>query len=504
MKAMPMHVHLTHHPRRFSPTSATRLTVGVALPLCGILTACQPAPRLDLEAATSMGDAVGLSGSVEFRKLSKDDSPLDEPAVSGRLTLPDAMRRAVTTDPALQAALARVRMAVADADQVRLLPNPVMFVVVRFGAGSPQVEASFVQDFMAGLQIPRRASAADNRLRAKAADAVTSALDAAAEVQERYAAAQAASALVPALRTRLKVMEQMTSIADDRLAAGEAGAGDVATLGAQRVSLEVDIERAVLAEREARIRLARVIGEPSSAAVWELDAWTAPPTELQPESSWVNTGLARRPEIQSIGWQLAALGDDKALAHLVPWEEEDALLPLPNPWEPASAGVDYQKDGNDAIGPSFATPVPIFDMGQSRRARVSAEVQAARNDMLTARRKVVEEVRTAYQTLLASTSNLRRIREQLIPLQERRRSISDGAYRAGEADVTVLFLAEQDLRLAQTQAIEVELQSSNALVRLQRAVGGAAAARTLTSASTATNIENTNAPQLTSIEKVNP
>jgi outer membrane protein TolC len=124
--------------------------------------------------------------------------------------------------------------------------------------------------------------------------------------------------------------------------------------------------------------------------------------------------------------------------------------------------------------------------------------------MLTARRKVVEEVRTAYQTLLASTSNLRRIREQLIPLQERRRSISDGAYRAGEADVTVLFLAEQDLRLAQTQAIEVELQSSNALVRLQRAVGGAAAARTLTSASTATNIENTNASQLTSIEKVTP
>ena len=68
----------------------------------------------------------------------------------------------------------------------------------------------------------------------------------------------------------------------------------------------------------------------------------------------------------------------------------------------------------------------------------------------------------------------------------------------------MLFLAEQDLRLAQTQAIEVELQSSNAIVRLQRAVGGAAAARTLTSASTATNIQNTNAPQLTSLEKVTP
>jgi len=489
---------------RILSTHSGRLTVALAAPLCMTLASCQQAPRLDLEAAASMGDAVGLPAAVQYRKLGTDDAPLDEPAVPGRLTLSDAMHRAITTDPALQAALARVRMAVADADQVRLLPNPVMFVVVRFGAGSPQVEASFVQDFMAALQIPRRASAADNRLRAAVADAVTAALDSAAEAQERYAAAQTASALVPALRTRMQVVEQMSTIADDRLASGEAGAGDVATLGAQRVSLEVDIQSALLAERETRIRLARVIGEPSSAATWELDTWSKPPTELQPETAWISTALKHRPEIQSIGWQLAALGDDKALAHLVPWEEEDALLPLPNPWEPASAGVDYQKDGNDAIGPSIATPVPIFDMGQARRARVSAEVQAARNDLLSARRKAVEEVRTAYQTLLTSTANLRRIREQLIPLQERRRSISDGAYRAGEADVTVLFLAEQDLRLAQVQAIEVELQASNALVRLQRAVGGAAAARTLTGVSTATNIPNANTPQVTGIEKATP
>ena len=458
------------------PLPPARDALALVLPLAGVLAGCQPAPRLDVEAATSMGNAVALPSSVQFRKLGAGDAPLDEPAVAGRLTLADAMRRAVTTDPGLQAALARVRMAVADADQVRLLPNPVMFVVVRFGAGSPQVEASFVQDFMAALQIPRRASAADNRLRAAAADAVTAALDAAAEVQERYATAQAASALVPVLRTRMQVVQQMSAIADDRLASGESGAGDVATLGAQRVSLEVDIESAVLAEREARIRLARSIGEPSSGATWELDPWSPPPTQLRPESAWIETALAQRPEIQSLGWRLAALGDDKALAHLVPWEEEDALLPLPNPWEPASTGVDFQNDGQPYIGPSIATPVPLFDMGQARRARVSAEVQAVRHELLAARRKAVEEVRTAYQTLLTSNANLRRIREQLIPLQERRRSISDGAYRAGEADVTTLFLAEQDLRLSQVQAIEVELQSSNALVRLQRAVGGAAAA----------------------------
>jgi hypothetical protein len=178
---------------------------------------CQPAPRVDLEAATSMGDAIGLPDAVQFRKLGADDVPLDEPVAAGQLTLAMAMQRSVLTDPSLQAALARVRMAVADADQARLLPNPVLFVVVRWGAGSPQVEASFVQDFMQALQIPRRASAADNRLRSAAADAVTVALDVAAEVQQRYAAAQSASALVPALRARMQVVERMAAIADDRL-----------------------------------------------------------------------------------------------------------------------------------------------------------------------------------------------------------------------------------------------------------------------------------------------
>lgn len=480
------------------------LLAAAAPPMLVLTIGCQPAPRVDLEAAISMGDAIGLPDAVQFRKLGADDVPLDEPVAAGQLTLAMAMQRSVLTDPSLQAALARVRMSVADADQARLLPNPVLFVVVRWGAGSPQVEASFVQDFMQALQIPRRSSAADNRLRSAAADAVTVALDVAAEVQQRYAAAQAASALVPALRARMQVVERMATIADDRLSAGEAGAGDVATLGAQRVSLQVDIDTAVLAEREARIRLARAIGEPSSMADWTLDPWTPPAVDLQPEGAWVKVALSKRPEIQAIAWKLAALGDDKALAHLLPWDEDDALLPLPNPWEPASAGVDFQKQDGSAIGPSFATPVPIFDMGQARRARVTAEVQAARHDLVNASRQVIEEVRTAYQTLLASAANQRRIRGQLIPLQERRRSIADAAYRVGESDVTTLFLAEHDLQMAQAQVIAVELQASNARVRLQRAVGGAAAERALTGAVTAVPAMPSDTVQISTLEKVQP
>jgi hypothetical protein len=56
--------------------------------------------------------AIGLDEPIVFRA---EGGPVDEPAWEGGLTLADATRRAATTDPGLQAALARVRIAMAEA-----------------------------------------------------------------------------------------------------------------------------------------------------------------------------------------------------------------------------------------------------------------------------------------------------------------------------------------------------------------------------------------------------
>ena len=164
-----------------------------------LLSGCA-ATRPDPQAEAAAAQAVGLDGAIAFHT---EGGPLDEAEVGDALTLVDAVRRAVTTDPGLQAALARVRIAMADADQARLLPNPVLSVVLRWGPGRPQIEASLAQDLIQALQVPRRASAADNRLRQAAADAVTTALDVAAEVQERYASVQALDTLIPLSQERV-------------------------------------------------------------------------------------------------------------------------------------------------------------------------------------------------------------------------------------------------------------------------------------------------------------
>lgn len=329
---------------------------------------------------------------------------------------------------------------------------------------------SLAQDLFQVLTVRRRASAADHRLRQAAADALTTVLDVVVEVQERYAAAQSHEALLPVLLERRELLDKLVAVARARLQAQEGTRSDLSTLQAQGVELDVDIAEARRALREDRLRLARLIGEPSGTASWRLDAWDRPAISTNDESRWIEAALAHRPEAQSAAWRLAALGDDRAIAAL-------------SPWESAGAGAAAERDDDWTVGPSVSTPLPVFDTGQARRARITAEQVEARHELTLANRRIVEEVRIALQSLIAQEGNLHRIESELIPLQQQRRQQAEDAYRAGVTDVTALFLAEHDLREAQSKTLEVEHQISVSLARLQRAAGGPGPAAAVTSAS---------------------
>lgn len=445
---------MSNHPR----VACRCACIALAIP-CLLLAACQSA-GLSQTAEEDVAAAVGVANAVTFRT---DGATIDETVSGATLTIEEAVRDAVATDAGLQAALARVRVAMADADQARLLPNPVLNLVLRWGSGSPQIEVSVAQDFIAVLKIPNRTSAADNRLREAAADAVTVALDVVAGVQQAYAESQAGDALVPIFEHQTQLTAKLIEIANARLADGEGARGDVTTLDSQRIGLEVALADARLRSRDARLRLARLIGQPSAAATWTLDPWVAPRFDLASEDQWVEAALANRPELRAIAWKLAALGDDEALAAFFPWDG-------------ATVGVDAQKDGDWTVGPSASTPIPVFDMGQAAVARVVAERIEVRHRLTGVQREVVESVRTALSAVRAHAENLDRVRDRLVPIEEERRRQAEAAYRAGQTDVTPLFLAEQGVSLAKARAIEIERETTGARIRLERAVGGPAAA----------------------------
>lgn len=411
--------------------------------------------------------AARLTGESALIAVDTTGGSLDAlPPAGESLRRADAIRMALTTSPAIQAALARVRQAYAEAHQERLLPNPVLTVVLKFpvSGGAPTVEPGIAADLLALLQKPGKVEAADHRLRAASAEAVVVVLDVLALVQDRYAQVQSLEAVMPVLEERRRLTERLLDVARSRLKGGEGTRLDVTTLETQKIELEVEIAERQLERREARLELARLIGRPSGATEWRLEGWSEPVPGDAEERAWVQAGLDHRPEIAAKMWELRALGVEFRQAR---WGVFAGTEVGAEAEGTAESGAD-----DWSLGPALVVPLPIFDWGQAKRDLVSARQLESAHQLTDARRQVVEEVRRSHAAYRTAVDARKRVREELIPLLERRRSEAESQYRAGQSDIIPLILADQDLQTARAKLIELERRTAVSQSRLQRAVGG--------------------------------
>lgn len=408
---------------------------------------------------------MGIEGAiiVEIEKSVVDSG--DEPTA---LSLAEAVSRALRCDAKIQAALARVRVAEADAQQARLLPNPILNVAARFPVDGPHTvfEVGMAADLLAVLQRPGKVGVADKRLRAAAGEALATVLDVLAGVQEHYAAVQALDEELLLLEQRRQLIDKLLGLARARLAAGEGKRLDVTALESQRVQLEVELADKRLERSSERLALGRLIGRPSGGIEWQVTAWQ-PPAEMQAgESAWLAAALARRPEVQAKMWELAALGDEEALAKWAALQGSDV-------------GFHAERDGTWTIGPAATVPLPLFDWGQAKVAKANAERAAAQHALTQLQREIIEEVRRAHLSYVSALGTMQKARDVLLPLEQQRYEQAQAAYRAGEADLTSLLMAEQDLNEGRQKVVELHKKATVTLVKLHRAVGGAGVAATL-------------------------
>jgi outer membrane protein TolC len=415
-----------------------------------------PAP----DPASAIRQAARSSAAIEYQQVGL---PVDaSPPLPGGLGLSDAITIALDQDPQLQASLARVRGALADAQQARLLPNPILSIVLRYpeGGGKPTIEASLTAELLALLRRPGQISAADNRVRAAGSQVLIDALDLISDVQQRYAALQSIDAQLANLEQRRDVVTRLLESARARVQAGESSRLDVLPLDTARVQVESELLETRAERIDQQLALARLLGRPSSDAPWSVAPWQ--PAELADidEKSWIAAALNHRPEIQAQRWELAALDDEAAIAG---WTVLDD----------AEAGVDSERDdGTWGIGPSIAAPLPIFDWGQSRRDRAAALRVEARHKLVQVQRRAIEQVRRALASVRSNQQSLEMVRNQLIPLLQRRHDQTSQAYQVGETNITAVLLAEQELQEARARAIAIERKLATAHAALYRAVGG--------------------------------
>lgn len=387
------------------------------------------------------------------------------PLPEGVLTQSTALCMAIQTDPKLQQALARVRGAEADAKQLRLLPNPVLALTVRFreGGGSPIITPIIAADLASLLSRPRQTSAADNLLRAACADALSATLDIVAQTRQAYTSAQSRDAQLVALRERMEAVRKMVGVANARLKAGEAARGDLLTLQAQQSTAELDLADRELDRQTDRLLLMRLIGQPSADIERPLEPLTEPAPLSASESAWVSAAMKHRPDIQARQWDLAALQDREALAAFFPWDKVDV-------------GVEAERDQTWSLGPTIGLALPFFDTGIATRQAAFAKRIEARHKVTEVRRLAIEETRRAWRTYRVAQGSLVRVKTELLPLQTQRRDLFQKAYQAGEGDLVSYLLAQTDLNDTQQKWIELQRKAAAALADLERAAGGAGVA----------------------------
>ena len=425
-----------------------------ALP--SLLGGCASSPP-DMEPGRLVADAAGLETAIALH----DALPLDLDAPRpDRLTRADASALAVRNRPDVQAALADVQAALATARQARLLSNPVLDLNVRFGGESEVVEAALAQPLIDLLARPARSRMADARLRASAQRAVEAALDVLRETEATYARAIAAEAQLDLLDQQAELLDRLLAVAEARRAAGEATRLDVVGFLARQAALNA---RSIGTRAEAdssRLTLARLIGQPSTDAAFDLDADRSA-TEIPGEADTLRVALKSRPEVQAQLLELAALGEEVRLARL-------------DVFEGLAAGVEAETEDSASAGPAVSLPIPIFDFGTTARDAASAEVLAARHRLTGLGRRVIEEVRQARVALLAAEEAASSVGQTLLPLQRDRVDQTRAAYEAGFADVTDVLAAEGDLLEAEATLVDARLRRDLAAADLRRATAGVA------------------------------
>lgn len=451
-----------------------RQATAALLLAAAMLAGCQ-ARRPDVPA--DIARATGIEHAVVFRSQAEPLTALSEGG-TGSLTPEQALRLAMAHDPRIQAALAQVRVAEAEANQARLLPNPILSIDLRFphGAGSNTAfEATVTGDLLSLLQKPGQIGAADKRLRASASDALTSALDVMSEVQQAYVAVQSSEAQVANARDRGKLLQQLRDIAQKRLTAGEGTRLDVLTLDAQILQAELDLSDLLITQTEDRLNLAKLLGQVRSPAQWQLSPWEAPPGGsgggMEPEAAWIDAALLHRPEIRSKMWELRALGDDLQAAEF-------------SPLAGGEMGVHTERDPEWRTGPTFTVPLPIFDWGQATREKILAQRIASRHELAGEQETVIQEVRLAYATYRYAGQALADATDKLLPVQRQQREMAQLAYTSGETELATLLLAETEVQLTLSKILDLQEKVTVARVKLQRAAGGAAVADTLQATAT--------------------
>lgn len=370
-------------------------------------------------------------------------SALPVPVAGQTLTLDAAVRQAVAEAPLLQARRDQWSSAREEAARAGALPDPQLTVGIDNlatqgpGAYTAGGDSMTMRSIGFSQVLPSRSKRRAERAWADATADVAASSVQVTDLAIRQQTAQAwinvwgATAEQVMLRQLRDEWALDLAAAQARLRGGMGSAGDVLAIRAQALDLENRLDDAQAREAQARAQLARWLGTSTDNALADAPDFDHVPHDRHTLLDHIDD------QGELLGWPAREQAAQAALA-----EAQAAKHPE---W---SLGASYgarTRGLSDMLTVQVGVSLPLFtrnrqDRGISARAAEVDAVQAQHED---ARRQQIATVQSAWSQWEALGQQVRRHREQLLPLAHDRAALALAAYRGG-AELQPLLEARRD------------------------------------------------------------
>ncbi|TGD77345.1 MULTISPECIES: TolC family protein [Hymenobacter] len=381
------------------------------------------------------------------------------PTLQDGLSEDEAIRLALTRNPAFQADLSTLALAQADLQDAGLLPNPVLSLVTAHGTAPFSMALSLASDLL--WQRLSRVGAAQLETQRVAESLVSRGLLVSRDAQVSYTDITLADERLRIAREAIVMRAEVARIVRARYRAGEASELETVAPSADSLRAVDDYYRARRDNRVARLRLLATLGLDSVNA--DSLRFTAAPvsaTLVPPLPTLLDSAYAARPDL----W--AARVGIEGIGQRLRWERSRVFSFI------VSLDARFNNPNPVHLGPGATIGLPLFNRNQGRISRVKAELEQASWQYLTLRQTVNLDVREAYAQYEQATQSVALWERSYLPSLQDALRRSTNAFINGDFPYVQVAETTRQLLDAQQRAADARADQRRALARLRYAVGG--------------------------------
>jgi len=250
-----------------------------------------------------------------------------------------------------------------------------------------------------------------------------------------------------------------------RFKAGDLAEVDLDRLELQRVQFESDYETALVNLRTAKIQMLELLNDRTPIERFDVSGAYEFAEDLKPLEEYRQQAMAARPDLRAAVQSVTQAKSAYRLA-----VANGSTDPTFGVWYTHNASTN-NPDAYDTLGGSVSIPLRIFDRNQGEKERTRIDI--GRNERLrdAAEAQVLDDVDSAYWTLVQAVNLLRPYRDKYLKLASDVRDKVAFSYEHGGASLLDYLDAQKSYRDTRLAYINLIGSYLTAAAQMNQAVG---------------------------------